>query len=163
MIALANGCSCSELTVHPKNWNTKAASLFQNDLYAMMEDFRVKKNLKRKDLADILNVSQSYISQILNEDFDHKLSKMLALSMVCNNVPVITYEDLEHVIKNDEDRCAALFTHRPSRSSWQSDFTVNPPHHVTADTFTTPEFAKIIRLANNSSTLTANSARRSIA
>jgi len=74
----------------------------QSDLYAMIEDYRKKNNLKNKDLASIFNVSKGYISQILNGDFDHKISKMIALSLACGKAPIIDYQDLEQYIKNDE-------------------------------------------------------------
>lgn len=61
----------------------------------------MKNKLKNKDLAQKLGVTKGYISQILNGNFDHKLSKLIELSLACDKIPYISYLDLEKYIKDD--------------------------------------------------------------
>ena len=55
--------------------------------------------MNRKQLAEYLGVSPSYVTQLLNGDFDHKLSKFVELSMAfgyipqTDFVPLATYEE----------------------------------------------------------------------
>jgi transcriptional regulator with XRE-family HTH domain len=66
-----------------------------------MESYRLKKKLKKKDLAAEFGVTKGYISQIMNGNFDHKMSKLVELSLACGKVPQIIFVDLEEYIKND--------------------------------------------------------------
>lgn len=73
----------------------------QNGLFKMVDNYRFVNRLKKKDLAIKLGVTRGYVSQLLNGDFDHKISKLVELSLACGKVPKITYCDLEQFIKDD--------------------------------------------------------------
>jgi transcriptional regulator with XRE-family HTH domain len=70
----------------------------QTGLYAMIEGYLSKNKLKKKDIADKLGVTKGYISQVLNGDFDHKISKLISLSLACGMVPVISYVEVNKYI-----------------------------------------------------------------
>jgi transcriptional regulator with XRE-family HTH domain len=73
----------------------------QNDLLQVIEDYMQKEKLSRTKLAEKLNVTKGYITQVLNGDFDHKISKLADLAIQCGKVPIISYIDLELYIKKD--------------------------------------------------------------
>ncbi len=86
-----------ELLKSPEYW----LAYMQNSLFNLMESYRLKKKLKKKDLAAEFGVTKGYISQIMNGNFDHKMSKLVELSLACGKVPQIIFVDLEEYIKND--------------------------------------------------------------
>lgn len=86
-----------DLLRSPNYW----LAYIQNGLYEMMEEYRIKNKLKKKDIAEKLGVSKGYVSQVLSGDFDHKLSKLVQLSLAFGKVPTITYIDLEQYIADD--------------------------------------------------------------
>ena len=47
----------------------------QNQLFNHIEDYMQKEGLNRTSLADQLGVTKGYVSQVLNGDFDHRLSR----------------------------------------------------------------------------------------
>lgn len=53
-----------------------------------MEDNRIN----RTELAKRLGVSKGYISQVLNGDFDHRISKLVELALFIGYYPHITFE-----------------------------------------------------------------------
>jgi transcriptional regulator with XRE-family HTH domain len=73
----------------------------QNDLYGIIEEYMGKHNLTRSDLAENLKVTKGYVTQILNGEFDHKLSKLVELALTCNKVPLTYYVDVDEFVKND--------------------------------------------------------------
>lgn len=73
----------------------------QNGLFKMVDNYRFVNRLKKKDLAEKLGVTKGYVSQLLKGDFDHKISKLVELSLACGKVPQISYSDLEEFIKDD--------------------------------------------------------------
>ncbi len=75
----------------------------QNDVYNLIENYRNKKKLNKTQLADELGFSKGYISQILNGDFDYKVSKLVDLSLAFNKVPIIKYIDLDKYIEDDKN------------------------------------------------------------
>ncbi len=44
-------------------------------------------NINRTQLAERLGVSKGYVSQLLNGDFDHRLSKLVELALAFGYVP----------------------------------------------------------------------------
>jgi transcriptional regulator with XRE-family HTH domain len=66
-------------------------------LFAMLEEYMSMNKLTRSQLAEQLGVSKGYISQILNGSFDHRLSKLIELSLAVGNVPVIQFIPLDQI------------------------------------------------------------------
>ncbi len=77
----------NELLTTPDYWVTK----IQLDLSSMINKYMETNKMSRTDLANKLDVSPKYISQLLNGNFDHKLSKLVELSMAIGMVPQINY------------------------------------------------------------------------
>ena len=77
-------------------WLTK----IQNELYAHLEQYRAKNNWTRTQLATHLGFSKGYLSQILNGDFDHKLSKLIDLSLAVGVVPNLHLQDADSYIED---------------------------------------------------------------
>jgi transcriptional regulator with XRE-family HTH domain len=70
----------------------------QNDLYAQVEQYLEEQGMNRQEFAEQLGVTKGYISQILNGDFDHKLSKLIQLSLSINKAPILRFENLDECI-----------------------------------------------------------------
>lgn len=85
--------SYKELLTTPEYWITR----IQLDLYNMMENYMKSNKLSRVDLANKLGVTRGYVSQVLNGDFDHRLSKLVELSMAIGMVPQISYISIDKV------------------------------------------------------------------
>lgn len=74
----------------------------QLNLFKLIENYKTTNNLNSTQLAEKLGVTKGYVSQILNGDFDHKISKLVELSLAFNKVPIIEYKDLERTIMEDK-------------------------------------------------------------
>jgi len=61
--------------------------LIQLKLFDAVRQYLDDNNMSRKDFADKLGVTKGYITQIMNGDFDHKLSKLSELALACDLVP----------------------------------------------------------------------------
>ncbi|HAC16342.1 MAG TPA: XRE family transcriptional regulator [Bacteroidetes bacterium] len=75
---------------------------FQSELYATLESYMKENGLNRSQLAEKLGVTKGYISQVLNGNYDHRLSKFIELSLAINKAPRIRFEDINQVIDDDE-------------------------------------------------------------
>lgn len=67
----------------------------QLDLFSQLDKYMLENNISRTQLAEKLGVTKGYVSQILNGDFDHKVSKLVDLALVMGKVPEITYISLD--------------------------------------------------------------------
>ena len=84
------------------------------DLYQIVSDYKEREHLTLENLASKLDVTKGYLSQILNGNFDHKISKLVQLSMACNMVPIIKYEPIDQYIQDDlDDNCDGHYKERP--------------------------------------------------
>lgn len=72
-------------------------------LFNLIEDYRKENKLTKTELAEKLGVTKGYITQILNGDFDHKVSKLVDLSLAFNKVPILNFADINQYIANDSN------------------------------------------------------------
>lgn len=63
--------------------------LIQLMIFDDIKRYLEENHLTRKEFAERLGVSKGYVSQILNGEFDHKLSKLVELALACEMVPRI--------------------------------------------------------------------------
>lgn len=87
-----------ELLKSKEYWITK----IQLDLFEMMHEFMKSNNMNQSQLAKKLGVTKGYLSQILNCNFDHKISKLVELALALGKVPHLEFKDLKRFI--DEDK-----------------------------------------------------------
>lgn len=86
-----------ELVKSREYWITQ----IQLELYELIENYRKKNDLNKTQLAAQLGVTKSYITQILNGDFDHKVSKLVELSLAFGKVPVLQFIDFDQYAEKD--------------------------------------------------------------
>ncbi len=77
-------------------------SKIQIDVFTLIENYRIKKKITKTQLAQELGVTKGYITQILNGDFDHKMSKLVDLAIAFGAVPVLRFEDFKEYCEDDE-------------------------------------------------------------
>jgi transcriptional regulator with XRE-family HTH domain len=74
----------------------------QASLFEQVEIYLKENNITKTEFAKKLGVSKGYVSQLLNGDFDHKISKLIELSIAIGKAPVLKFEDIDKYIKKDE-------------------------------------------------------------
>lgn len=70
--------------------------LIQLALYDQIRNYLQQNHLSKKEFAHQLGVSPGYVTQILNGDFDHKLSKLTELALHCGLVPKIEFVPMRY-------------------------------------------------------------------
>lgn len=88
-----------ELQKEPEYWTT----MIQLDLFSHVEKYMEDNNITRTELAQKLGVSKGYISQVLNGDYDHRLSKFVELTMAVDMIPQVTYIPKDKIFKQNVD------------------------------------------------------------
>lgn len=87
----------TELLKSPEYWTAE----IQLKVFDLIEKYRLKNGLTKKNIAEKLGVSKGYITQILNGDFDHKVSKLVELSLAFDKMPVLHFVDADKYIADD--------------------------------------------------------------
>lgn len=82
-----------ELLNSPEYWTT----LIQCELYRQIIAYMKDHNMNKSQLAEHLGCSRGYVTQLLNGDFDHKISKLVELSLAIGMAPSIHFQELLHV------------------------------------------------------------------
>jgi transcriptional regulator with XRE-family HTH domain len=88
-----------ELLKNTGYWTSK----IQFNLYDQLLEYLEKKKMSKTQFAKKLGVSKGYISQVLNGDFNHKISKLVELSLAINKVPKLEFIDVDELIKEDSE------------------------------------------------------------
>lgn len=73
----------------------------QNDLFNAVEDYLEKNKMTRTQFAQQMGVSKGYISQVLNGEFNHRLSKLIELALAIGKAPILDFEDLDEVVEKE--------------------------------------------------------------
>lgn len=76
-----------ELMATTEYWTTR----IQMDLYSHLQDYMKKNGLNKTQLAQELGVTKSYVTQILNGDFNHRISKLVELSLAIGLIPKMEF------------------------------------------------------------------------
>lgn len=99
----------AELLKSADYWKAK----IQIELYNCAELFMKKKGMNRRQLAAHLGVSNGYVTQLLNGDYDHKLTKLAELALKFGYVPNIKFIPVEQYIEADKYhlRYAPIYQH----------------------------------------------------
>ncbi|MFM6976606.1 MAG: helix-turn-helix domain-containing protein [Sphingobacteriaceae bacterium] len=71
---------------------------FQAELYNEVEAYLKSNKLSKTAFAAELGVSKGYISQLMNADFDHKISKLIELSLAIGKAPVLEFKNLNDFV-----------------------------------------------------------------
>jgi len=67
------------------------------DLYGEIEHYMKENKLTQTALAQKLGVSKGYLSQVLNGNFDHKLSRLVKLALAIGKAPLVEFKDLHEI------------------------------------------------------------------
>ena len=86
-----------ELLKSPAYWTAG----LQMELYRQIVAFMQSHHINKTQLAEYLGCSKGYVTQLLNGDFDHKLSKFVELSLAVGKIPEISFFDVEEYILSD--------------------------------------------------------------
>lgn len=89
----------AELLKSPEYWKAR----IQIALYNCAESFMKKTHKNRKQLAEHLGVSNGYVTQLLNGDYDHKLSKIAELSLAFGFIPYLEFIPVEQYITSEQN------------------------------------------------------------
>lgn len=92
-----------EVLSSPEYWTAKT----QVELYNQAQEFMKKTGRNQSQLAEYLGVSKGYVSQLLNGDYDHRLSKFFELALAFGVIPQIEFVPLEECVR--EDACLSKF------------------------------------------------------
>ncbi len=68
---------------------------YQNEIYRQLIDYMKANNLAQKDVAVKLGVSNAYVSQILNGNFNFTLKKLIELGLMMGKIPNIEFVKIE--------------------------------------------------------------------
>jgi len=88
-----------ELLSSKEYWLTQ----IQNELFRLVDEYLESNKMNRTQFADKIGVTKGYVSQILNGDFNHRISKFVELSLSIGKVPVIEFKDLNKYIEEDKN------------------------------------------------------------
>ncbi|WP_024994104.1 hypothetical protein [Phocaeicola paurosaccharolyticus] len=73
----------------------------QTELFRIIDSYMVSKHMNKTQLAEHLGCTKGYVSQLLNGDFDHKMSKFIELSLAVGKIPEIIFHDIDQYIESE--------------------------------------------------------------
>lgn len=85
-----------ELMLTPEYWTTR----IQLELFNKVECYLKENKLTRSDFAKKIGVSKGYVTQILNGDFDHRLSKLVEISIAIGYFPDMSFKKRQEVLSD---------------------------------------------------------------
>ena len=90
-----------DLLKEPTYWIT----LIQMELYNCALNFMERTGKNRTQLAEHLNVSKGYVTQLLSGDYNYSLTKLVETCMAFGYVPKVSFTSLEEEIYREEHVC----------------------------------------------------------
>lgn len=81
----------------------------QNELFRQVHEYLETNKKTQTQFAEELGVTKGYVSQILNGDFDFKLSKLVELSLAIGKIPQMSFIDAQDYLSNDSGSNKQLY------------------------------------------------------
>jgi transcriptional regulator with XRE-family HTH domain len=75
---------------------------YQLEIYRQLRLYMDKNKLKQKDVAQQLNFSDAYVSQILNGKFNFTLKKLIQLGIVIGKVPHLEFVESDEYWRREK-------------------------------------------------------------
>ncbi len=66
---------------------------YQLEIYKQLIEYKEANKLTQKELAQKLGVSNGYVSQVLNGNFNFTLKKLIELGLMMNKIPYLEWLD----------------------------------------------------------------------
>jgi transcriptional regulator with XRE-family HTH domain len=76
---------------------------YQNEIFRQLVHYMESNNLSQKDIADKLGVSGSYISQVLNGNFNFTLKKLIELGLMMGKIPNLEFVTIDEFWFNEKE------------------------------------------------------------
>lgn len=92
-----------DLLKSPTYWLTGV----QIEVFNLLNTYMEENKLTQKQVAEKLNVSPSYVSQILNGNFNFTISKLIELALLVGKAPIIQFETIEQILKAEATQLKA--------------------------------------------------------
>ena len=73
---------------------TDYTEAIHQQLLEQITNFLDNKKISNAELARIMGCSRAYISQLFHQESDHKLSKLILLSIAIGKKPIVTFQDI---------------------------------------------------------------------
>ena len=114
---------------------------YQNEIYRQLVGYINSNNLTQKDVAKKLGVSNAYVSQILNGNFNFTLKKLIEIGLMIGKIPTLEFIDKHEYLRKELEG----ITVRPTISVTYNISVINiPSHHkINHVPVSTPESAHI--------------------
>lgn len=93
-----------ELLKSPAYWTTE----MQMALYRQIESYMCAHGLNKTQLAEHLGCTKGYVTQLLNGDFDHKMSKLVELALAVGKIPEIKFSDVDEYIASESQSYSGM-------------------------------------------------------
>ena len=75
----------------------------QNKLYGEIKSYLKQEGMNQSKLAEKLGVTKGYISQIINDGADHKLSNLFKIALAIGKIPKIEFLDPEEFMQIEKE------------------------------------------------------------
>lgn len=89
-------------TLNPKQHVQYWTAQIQMRLLQLIQSYLDDKNMTRTELAEKLGVTKGYVSQVMAGDYDHRISKMVELTMTIGYIPQISFVPAEEIFSESE-------------------------------------------------------------
>ncbi|MCF0072309.1 helix-turn-helix domain-containing protein [Dyadobacter sp. CY261] len=89
----------------------------QIEVFNLLNTYMEENNLTQRQVAEKLNVSPSYVSQILNGNFNFTISKLIELALLVGKAPIIQFETIEQILKAEAIQMKAERTLKRKKSA----------------------------------------------
>lgn len=81
----------------------------QMDLYEQLKEYMKQHNLNRTQFAKQIGVTKGYVSQVLQGNFNHRISKLVELSLAIDKVPKLEFVQIDEYIEQEDDNSSEFY------------------------------------------------------
>ncbi len=89
----------------------------QGEVYRLLKGYMDEHQLTQKEVAAQFGFSPSYLSQILNGNFNFTISKLIELALAIGHVPQVSFKKVEEFLEEEN---------KPEQTTYHFTYEINP-------------------------------------
>jgi transcriptional regulator with XRE-family HTH domain len=90
---------------------------YQNEIFRQLDAYMRQHGLSQKEIAEKLGVSNAYVSQILNGNFNFTLKKLIEIGLMMGRVPSIEFLTKDDFEQKEKKKTLAVKASRPTKGN----------------------------------------------
>lgn len=90
---------------------------YQNEIYRQLIEYKETNGISQSEIAKKLDVSDAYVSQVFNGEFNFTLKKIIEIGLMIGKIPTLNFVDINKYIADSDNNFSGTIIHLTNKKA----------------------------------------------